>query len=106
MLVWFALSIGVAIASPVINPSKSQLICSGSGVMKMVVLQDDGSTEEIATRMLDCPLCASFGAPPPKRVVSAQAAQPLGYALQPIPAAHIAAITGAPPPARGPPAFS
>jgi len=32
--------------------------------------------------------------------------QPLAYVLQSIPAAIIAALTAAPPPARGPPAFS
>jgi hypothetical protein len=106
MLVWFALSLGVAIASPLVNPQSTELICSGSGVMKMLVKNADGSSTEVVARMLDCPMCATLAAPPPIQNNFAPPVQPLGHALQPIPAAHIAAITGAPPPARGPPAFS
>ena len=106
VLVWFALSLGVAIASPLVKPEATTLICSGAGVMKLLVQNDDGSSTEVATRMLDCPLCASTSAPPPATQVTAEPAQPLGYVLQTIPAAHIAALTAAPPPARGPPALS
>ena len=106
MLVLFALSIGVAIASPVINPQSTELICSGSGVMKMLVKNADGSTTEEVGRMLDCPMCATLGAPPPVQKYFTPLAQPLGHVLKAIPAARIAAATGAPPPARGPPALS
>ena len=106
VLVWFALSLGVAIASPLVNPQSTTLICSGAGVMKVLVQNDDGSSTEVAARMLDCPLCTSASAPPPAAQTSAEPVQPLGYVLQTIPAAHIAALTAAPPPARGPPAFS
>jgi hypothetical protein len=106
MLMWFALSLGVAIASPMVNPQSTELICSGSGIMKVLVKNADGSSTEVVARMLDCPMCATLAAPPPVQKNLPQPAQPLGHALQPIPAAHIAAITGAPPPARGPPAFS
>ena len=106
MLVWFSLSIGLAIASPLVKPQATTLICSGTGVMKVLVQNDDGTSTEVAARMLDCPLCASSSAPPPAAKGSAEAAQPLGHVLQTIPAAHIAALTAAPPPGRGPPAFS
>jgi hypothetical protein len=106
VLVWFALSIGAAIASPLIKPQATELICSGSGVMKVLVKNDDGSSTEVVTRMLDCPLCASASAPPPAAKTVAEPALPLGYVLQTIPAAHIAALTAAPPPARGPPQIS
>ena len=110
VLVWFVLSLGAAIASPLVNPQATELICSGTGVMKLLVKNADGTIDdggtEVASRMLDCPLCASVSAPPPARSVAAGPAQPLGYVLQTIPAAHIAALTAAPPPGRGPPAFS
>jgi Protein of unknown function (DUF2946) len=106
VLVWFALSIGAAAASPLVSPKFSELICTGSGVMKMLVQNDDGSSTEVVTRMGDCPLCATVGAPPPAPQVIVLQTQPLGYALQPVPAAIIAALTAAPPPARGPPEFS
>lgn len=106
VLVWFVLSISAAIASPLVRPQATELICSGSGIMKMLVKNDDGSRTEQAMRMLDCPLCASASAPPPAAGLCAEPAQPLGHVLQTIPAAHIAALTAAPPPGRGPPAFS
>ena len=106
VLVWFVLSLGAAIASPLVNPQATELICSGAGVMKLLVKNADGTTTEVASRMLDCPLCASVSAPPPAATVAAEPAQPLGYVLQTIPATHIAARTAAPPPGRGPPDFS
>lgn len=106
VLVWFALSIGAAVASPLIQPKDILLICTGSGAMKVLVQADDGSTQEVASRSMDCPLCMSAGAPPPAARLTAEPTQPLAYALQGIPAAHIAWLTAAPLPARGPPAFS
>lgn len=104
VLLGFVLSLGVAIASPIVNPQATQLICSGSGVMKVIVTSADGSTE-VASQSMDCPLCASIAAPPPVLKMSFEPAQPLSYALLSIPAAVIAKRTAAPPPARGPPEF-
>ncbi|HPH14479.1 MAG TPA: DUF2946 domain-containing protein [Burkholderiaceae bacterium] len=106
LLVWFALSVGAAIASPLIKPQDILLICTGSGAMKVLVKADDGSTQEVASRSMDCPLCMSIGAPPPVARLTAEPPQPLAYALQGIPAAHVAWLTAAPLPARGPPTFS
>ena len=51
VLVWFALAIGVAIASPIVNPQAIELICSGSGgAMKLLVKSDDGARNCPATR--------------------------------------------------------
>ncbi len=106
VLVWFALSIGAAIASPLVKPQAMELICSGAGVMKVLVKTDEGN-KDVVSYSLDCPLCASTSAPPPPPVsLSAEPAQPLAYVLRSIPAAHIAALTAAPLPARGPPVFS
>lgn len=104
VLVWFALSIGVAVASPVVNPQSMELICSGNGVMKVLVKTDDGM-KEASTHTLDCPLCATLGAPLPVAIATVAEPHPLSYVLQTIPAARIAALVGAPLPARGPPAF-
>jgi hypothetical protein len=105
VLVWFALSIGVAIASPVIKPQAMELICSGTGVMKLLVQTDDGVKEVSTHSSLDCPLCAGFGAPPLAQTVLAPSQKSLGHVLQPVPAAHIAWLTAAPLPARGPPSL-
>jgi hypothetical protein len=41
VLVWFALFIGIAIASPILNPTETQMVCSSAGGMKMVASGDD-----------------------------------------------------------------
>ena len=103
VLVWFALSLGVAVASPMVNPQVSELVCSGTGGMKLIVVTDDGANQ-VPAALLDCPLCAISGAPPsPQARVAAESAQPLGHVLHSIPSARIAAFTAAPLPARGPP---
>ena len=103
ILVWFALSIGVAIASPMVMPQGMQLICSGSGAMKVVVVGDDGKAT-VSSHTLDCPLCASISAPPPMDMVAFGVAQPLAFALPVWAAAPVFFLLAAPPPARGPPA--
>lgn len=105
VLLWFVLSLGAAIASPVVNPQAMEVVCSSAGAVKVVVKTDDGA-QEMGASHLDCPLCVLTGAPPPAPpVVQLPQPQPLGHALQSIPAARIAAATAAPLPARGPPAF-
>ena len=104
VLLGFVLSLGVAIASPIVNPQATQLICSASGGMKIIVTTADGSAE-VASQSMDCPLCVSIIAPPPVLKSTLEPTQALSYALQPIPAAIIAQRTAAPPPARGPPEF-
>jgi hypothetical protein len=106
VLVWFALSLGVAVASPLVKPQAMELVCSGSGAVKVLVKTDEGS-KEVSGHMLDCPLCASIGAPPPPLLQQdAAPVQPLAYVLQAIPAARLASLSAAPLPARGPPLFS
>lgn len=104
-MAWFVLSLGVAVASPLVSPQSIELICSGSGAIKVLLKTDDGA-KEMSSHTLDCPLCAHVGAPPPVSHVDVPVVHPLAHALRPVPAAHIAARTAAPLPARGPPAFS
>lgn len=106
VLVWFAMSLGAAVASPIVAPQGLEVICSGSGVMKILVRAADGTATEVSKPMLDCPACATLGAPPPVLVLQVAPAQPLAYALQSIPSAPIAVCTAAPLPARGPPTRS
>lgn len=103
VLAGFLLSLGVAIASPLVNPQSIELLCSGSGTMKVLVKSADGTPAPTTHTALDCPLCASVSAPPPVAFGAVPLAQALGVAVQPIPAARVAARTAAPPPARGPP---
>jgi hypothetical protein len=66
VLAWFALAIGVAVASPLVKPQAIELICSGSGAMKVLVKGDDGKPAA-SHHTLDCPLCATLDAPPPEK---------------------------------------
>jgi hypothetical protein len=104
VLLWFVLSLGAAVASPVVNPQAVELVCSSTGAVKMVVQTDDGA-QELGVSPMDCPLCMLTGAPPPTPAVALPSPLPLAHAVQPIPAARIAAATAAPLPARGPPAL-
>jgi hypothetical protein len=99
VLVWFALSVGVAIASPIVNPQGMD--CTSTGSMKLVVQGDDVAAASSHT--LDCPLCASISAPPPALNTALTQPSPLAHVMQPLAAAHIAALTAPPLPSRGPP---
>ena len=105
VLVWFALFIGVAIASPLVKPQTLEVICTGMGMMKLQAQTDDGSSPDGTLRTMDCPLCASSSAPPPMASLTVEPVPPLAYVLKSIPVAPIASLTAAPPPARGPPAL-
>jgi len=63
VLAWFALSMAVAIAAPVVQPHSSTLVCSASGAVKLV---DSGSDDSVAAghHTLDCVLCLALNAPP------------------------------------------
>lgn len=100
VLAWFALVVLAAAATPAIQPQALELVCSG-GSLKLVAVGDLDDGQAPQATSLDCPLCMAV-APPPPASVHVQP-RPLGLALQPTPAAHIAVRTAAPPPARGPP---
>lgn len=102
VLAWFVASMVVAIASPLVNPQSFEVICSGTGAIKLLVQTDDG-TVEMGAMGMDCPLCATPSAPPPTPVAAVLPPHPLAHALQPVEVARIAAATAAPLPARGPP---
>jgi hypothetical protein len=104
ILVWFALSIGVAIASPMVKPQGLQLICSGSGAMKVVAVGSDGKASPSSSHTLDCPLCASISAPPPMEIRAFALAAPLAFAMPLVLAESVFSLAATPPPARGPPA--
>jgi hypothetical protein len=96
---------GAVIASPLMNSDSFVVICSGASTIKVLVQTDEGTVETDAMGM-DCPLCFTPSAPPPAPTTGAVQIYPLAYALRPIEAARIAAVTAAPLPARGPPSLS
>ncbi|WP_409456080.1 DUF2946 family protein [Massilia sp.] len=102
VLAWFVLTLGVAVASPVVQPHTMTMICSEGG-SKMIMVDADGKAVTGTGHTLDCPFC--LPATPPPDVVSLQvpAAPPGACAVHPFASADLAALTGAPLPARGPP---
>lgn len=101
-LVWFGLSLGAAMAAPMVQPQSMVMVCSSGGVVKILLQTDDGVIESSAAAM-HCPLCL-LSAPPPEPVhIGLPKPLPLARAARPVPAARSAAATAALPPARAPP---
>lgn len=101
VLAVFAFALGTAIASPLIKPTSLELMCSGAGMSKVIVLNDQGESIEEA-HALDCTLCLQVSAPPPPSF-STDFTPPLAHATPIQVAARIAAHALPPLPARGPP---
>jgi len=98
------LTLGVAMASPIVAPKAMEMVCSAGGAMKLVIVdaQDDAGTANQHT--LDCALCLPQFLSTLLLSQPARQPQPLAHALTPIEQARIAALVGAPLPPRGPPA--
>ncbi len=105
VLVWLALFIGAAVASPLVHPEGVQLVCTEAGSVKLVQLDADGQEAQGSQNGMHCPLCLPVAAPP---VVLSPAPVQLGlsYALVPIEQARLASLIGLPWQARAPPSFS
>ena len=100
VLLWWCMALGVAVASPWVQPVQHMLVCSASG---SVTVQDTGAPDAPAGQHLDCVLCLGPGAPPESiAVLPVDNAAPL---LGTRPAAALAphSLSAAPPPGRGPP---
>jgi hypothetical protein len=106
MLAGFALALGVAIASPIVQPKAMELVCAADGVMKLVAQGGEGGATTSHAHTLDCPLCVQVLTPPTLSVTGFERDAPRAHALRPWGAAHIAGRTASPLPPRGPPAFS
>lgn len=104
VLLWFALALGVAVASPWLSPKGAELVCTSGGALKLV-LSDAGDGPGTPSSTMDCPLCGTPVLPLPPAVLP-PVVSPLAHVLQPGVAAHLAALTAAPLPARGPPSSS
>jgi hypothetical protein len=105
VLAWFMVSLGLAVAAPLIHPQSMELVCSSAGAVKVIVHDDDGA-QELGSTAVACVLC-SVTAPPPSTIrVQLPRPLPLAHAVQSIPSARLAAVTRSPLPARGPPHLS
>ncbi|MEY4756685.1 MAG: hypothetical protein RJA34_1583 [Pseudomonadota bacterium] len=106
VLAWFVLSLGAAVASPLIKPQDVLLVCTGSGAMKVLVKTTDGGDAESVAASMDCPLCASQVGVLPVTFGLSDLVLPLRDAPSLSLVAPLLLHAAAPPPARGPPLFS
>ncbi|WP_431777852.1 DUF2946 family protein [Ottowia caeni] len=103
MLAWFALVLGVAAASPLVNPQAVQMVCSANGSIKLVADTGEELTDTSRAHTLDCALCLLANTPP--HASAALPVPPMGVAqvLAPRTPEPVLELLGAPLPARGPP---
>jgi hypothetical protein len=101
-LLWFVLTLGAAVASPMVHPQAESTICSGMGMHK-VVINDDGTITTSAVSGISCPLCLVGGAPPQTTIAVVAEVQVRGHLVPSTLVAHVDTLTASPPPARGPP---
>jgi hypothetical protein len=106
MLVWFALFIGVAAASPLVKPQAAQMICSTMGGVQMVLTDYGGDTPAASAKGMECPLCTHVSMPLPTAMLDFVPVSTLAHAMRPLALAHLVWLTGTPLPPRGPPALS
>lgn len=103
VLAWFALTFGVAVASPIVAPHTLVMLCSQEGA-KAIVIDADGKITTSKDHTLDCAFCIPAAAPPPSVAavppVSGRACHAEPHAAP----APVQAAAGAPLPPRGPPA--
>lgn len=101
---WVLVAMGVAMASPLIQPLSLELICSGSGGY-FLLAQSSNSDPGPHIPDMDCALCLMSAAPPP----SLADALPMLQAIYPELAlpdlGHTPDTTPVLPPARAPPRF-
>lgn len=103
MLVWFCMSMGVAIASPVVYPQALTLVCTTAGAVKLVAFADtEQSTPTAMAHTLDCVLCLCAGAPPVAGI-SVAVALDLTQTYRPAYLAPLVWRTAEPTSARDPP---
>lgn len=102
VLAWFVLSIGVAVASPVVQPRSMEIVCTSMGATKILVHTSSG-TLELGVHGSECPLCLVSGAPPASLASFSPILTPLSHASALLFISPVVAATAVPPPARGPP---
>jgi hypothetical protein len=103
VLLWFALAIAVATASPLIKPQSMELLCTSNATMKLLIKSSDGQ-EATTLHSMQCALCLQAFAPAPEPGAT-RVRSDLAFTIAQYAPAVITPARAQPPlPARGPPA--
>lgn len=106
LLLSWTLSLGAAVATPMVQPRHEVMICSVSG-MVTVLLNEDGTVASTELAGKSCPLCVLPGVlPAPQQPPIGASTQVIGRVSQGIAFSHVVALTAPPLPSRGPPEIS
>ncbi len=106
VLFLYGLTLGVAMAAPMIAGKGISMLCTSTGI-KFVNESGKIVDGKATTHTLECSFCVPTGIAPELPLIEVcPPVHALSYATQSIPAARLAAIVSAPLPARGPPLFN
>jgi hypothetical protein len=101
VLAWFALSVGIAVAAPVLQPLGDDVICSGSSAAKSMASEHADAAGGGHHHMKDCASCALTGVPSAP-VTFAASTPPADMPAAVLPTS-VAVRSGSPFSARAPP---
>ena len=103
VLAWLLLTLGVAVAAPLVQPQAMEIVCSTGAGATMVFVASDDEAPLVAPATLECLLCLGASAPP--AAIALPALGPVPETQPPLVrlAVRLVATHGAPLPARGPP---
>lgn len=105
VLVWLALFIGAAVATPWLKSPSVEMVCSGMGGTKMVQTDAGDAPSLLGDASLDCPACLPLIAPPVAILATDLSRGALSQVLLPQSAARLSSLPGQPWQARAPPVF-
>ena len=100
---WFALFTAISIATPLLNPTSLDSVCSPEHGTRLIVVSDQGDGTDLNLPTSDCPLCSGFFTPDFLVRHHFDAPSPLAHALEPQQEAFLIALSQPPIPSRGPP---
>ena len=105
VLVWLALFIGAAVATPWLKSPSVEMVCSGMGGTKMVQTDAGDAPSLLGDARLDCPACLPLIAPPVAILAADLSPVALSQVLLLQSAARLVSLPGQPWQARAPPVF-
>ena len=102
VLLWLLLAFSVSFASPLLQPKSIELVCTGTGSVKLLINGSD-NTDSTTSMAPDCAQCTQASAPPPCALLGAAEPGNQVYVLRTITPPGKTWRTAPPLPARGPP---